>query len=135
MTRRPMVVSGGEAAKGGRSPVPGSGHSPKGGAAKASPAKPSVPNAVWRVEDRSANMFNIVEGKDYFDKTIIAFTANGVGMEYANLISAAPELYEALRKLSFAAQTTGGTAGRDEALVAAIDEAAAALAKARGESQ
>jgi hypothetical protein len=46
MTRRPMVVSGGEAAKGGRSPVPGSGHSPKGGAAKASPAKPSVPNAA-----------------------------------------------------------------------------------------
>jgi hypothetical protein len=29
----------------GRSPVPGSGRSPKGGAAKASPAKPSVPNA------------------------------------------------------------------------------------------
>jgi hypothetical protein len=27
-----------------------SGHSPKGGAAKASPAKPSVPNAAWRFD-------------------------------------------------------------------------------------
>jgi hypothetical protein len=51
----------------------------------------------------------------------------------ARLIAAAPELFEALRKLSFAAQTSGGTAGRDEALVAAINEADAALAKARGQ--
>jgi hypothetical protein len=142
MTRRPMVVSGGEAAKGGRSPVPGSGHSPKGGAAKASPAKPSVPNAVWRVEDRSANMFNIVEGKDYFDKTIIAFTANGVGMEYANLISAAPELYEALVEL--AEMLSNPTAAyalsmfgqrSPEELAALASKVQAAVAKARGESQ
>jgi hypothetical protein len=127
------VVSGGE---GLGVPASPSGSRPSDRAADGvSPVPASIPNAAWRVEDRCANMFNIVEGKDYFDKTIIAFTANGVGMEYANLISAAPELYEALRKLSFAAQTTGGTAGRDEALVAAIDEAAAALAKARGESQ
>lgn len=33
----------------------------------------------------------------------------------------------ALRRLSFAAQTSGGTAGRDEELVAAIGEARAAL--------
>jgi hypothetical protein len=33
----------------------------------------------------------------------------------------------ALQRLSFMAQTSGGTAGRDEALVAAIAEAAAAL--------
>ena len=36
-------------------------------------------------------------------------------------------LREALRKLSFAAQTSGGTAGRDDALVAAIDLATNAL--------
>jgi hypothetical protein len=107
-------------------PASPSGHSPKGGAAKASPAKPSVPNAVWRVEDRSANMFNIVEGKDYFDKTIIAFTANGVGMEYANLIAAAPELYEALDAILSARI----------ALTGRLRKAGnAALAQARGESQ
>lgn len=52
----------------------------------------------------------------------------------ARLIASAPELYEALKRLSFAAQITGGTAGRDDELVAAIDQAAATLAKARGDS-
>jgi AcrR family transcriptional regulator len=42
------------------------------------------------------------------------------------------ELLEALKKLSFAAQITGGTAGRDEHLCAAIDVAIAAIAKATG---
>ena len=37
------------------------------------------------------------------------------------------KLTTALRRLSFAAQTTGGTAGRDEGLQAAIAEATAAL--------
>jgi hypothetical protein len=50
----------------------------------------------------------------------------------ARLIAAAPDLLEALKKLSFAAQTSGGTAGRDEALVAAIDHASAIIAKAQG---
>ena len=36
-------------------------------------------------------------------------------------------LREALKRLSFAAQTTGGVAGRDEGLVAAIDNASQAL--------
>ncbi len=40
---------------------------------------------------------------------------------------------EAARKLSFAAQTTGGTAGRDDGLVAAIDAMEAALAKVRAQ--
>src|SRR5262245_24599347 len=48
----------------------------------------------------------------------------------AHLIAAAPELYEALKQLSFAAQTSGGVAGRDEELCAAIAQAEAALAKA-----
>ena len=38
-------------------------------------------------------------------------------------------LVEALRRLSFCAQTTGGTAGRDDDLCAAIDAARNALAK------
>lgn len=38
-------------------------------------------------------------------------------------------LENALRNLSFAAQTSGGTAGRDDVLVAAINLAAAALAQ------
>lgn len=41
---------------------------------------------------------------------------------------------EAGNRLSFAAQTTGGTAGRDEGLVAAIDAWAATLARLQGES-
>ena len=44
-------------------------------------------------------------------------------------------LVEALRKLSFAAQTSGGTAGRDEGLCEAIGIATAALAKARGDQK
>ena len=39
-----------------------------------------------------------------------------------------PALREALRKLTFAARTSGGTAGPDAALMAACDEAEAALA-------
>jgi hypothetical protein len=47
MTRRPMVVSGGEAAKGGRSPVPGSGSRPSDRAADGvSPVPASIPNAT-----------------------------------------------------------------------------------------
>jgi hypothetical protein len=124
MTRRPMVVSGGE---GLGVPASPSGSRPSDRAADGvSPVPASIPNAVWRVEDRSANMFNIVEGKDYFDKTIIAFTANGVGMEYANLIAAAPELYEALDAILSARI----------ALTGRLRKAGnAALAQARGESQ
>lgn len=40
-----------------------------------------------------------------------------------------PELYQALKKLSFAARTTGGTAGRDDFLCDAIDTVEAALAR------
>jgi len=50
----------------------------------------------------------------------------------AALICAAPDLLAALKRLSFAAQISGGTAGRDEALVAAIDQAAAAISRATG---
>ena len=39
------------------------------------------------------------------------------------------ELLEALKRLSFAAQTTGGVAGRDEGLCAAIDAATAVITK------
>ena len=39
------------------------------------------------------------------------------------------ELLEALKRLSFAAQTTGGVAGQDEGLCAAIDAATAVIAK------
>jgi hypothetical protein len=38
-------------------------------------------------------------------------------------------LEAALKRLSFAAQTTGGTAGRDDELVAAIAQAEAALSQ------
>lgn len=44
--------------------------------------------------------------------------------EHAGVVAT---LGKALRELSFAAQTTGGTAGRDEGLVAAIDGATQAL--------
>lgn len=39
------------------------------------------------------------------------------------------ELVAAVKRLSFAAQTTGGTAGRDDELVAAIAQAETVLAK------
>jgi hypothetical protein len=39
-----------------------------------------------------------------------------------------PRIINALRKLLFAARTSGGTAGRDNSLCAACDEAEAALA-------
>jgi len=41
----------------------------------------------------------------------------------------AKRLAEALRKLTYIARTSGGTAGRDEALCAACDEAEIALAE------
>ncbi len=44
-----------------------------------------------------------------------------------NSLDALLECASALQRLSLMAQISGGTAGRDEALVAAIDEAAAAL--------
>jgi hypothetical protein len=47
--------------------------------------------------------------------------------ELARLTADNARLRGALKKLSFAAQTTGGTAGRDEALVAAIDLAQTVL--------
>ena len=52
----------------------------------------------------------------------------------ARLIASTPELLEALKKLSFAAQTSGGTAGRDEYLVEAIEVATQAIAVAEGRS-
>lgn len=52
----------------------------------------------------------------------------------ARLIAAAPDLLEALKGLSFAAQTSGGTAGRDEHLVEAIGIAERAIAKATGDT-
>jgi len=63
---------------------------------------------------------------------------NATSREWRNIMRAQEEkiarltaenarLREALRQLSFAAQTTGGTAGRDDALVAAIDLARAAM--------
>lgn len=61
------------------------------------------------------------------------FLAVGCTLWDAYLFAAAPSLFEALFKLSFAAQTTGGTAGRDAGLIAAIDEAKTALAKALGQ--
>ena len=50
----------------------------------------------------------------------------------ARLIGAAPDLLKALKCLSFAAQTSGGTAGRDEILVEAIGVAEQAIIKATG---
>jgi hypothetical protein len=132
MTRRPMVVSGGE---GLGVPASPSGSRPSDRAADGvSPVPASIPNAAWRVEDRSANMFNIVEGKDYFDKTIIAFTANGVGMEYANLIAAAPELLERLEDFC-AIVKDDELLAMDPDLADAVASANAVIAKARGESQ
>ncbi len=49
--------------------------------------------------------------------------------DHARLIAAAPELLDALRKLTFMARTGGQTAGRDDALCAACDAAEAAMAK------
>lgn len=49
-----------------------------------------------------------------------ALTAFGV---YAGLSMADGECINALRKLVFAARTSGGVAGRDEGLCAACDEA------------
>jgi hypothetical protein len=47
-----------------------------------------------------------------------------------DLLTTLRETRDALRKLSFAAQTTGGTAGRDDDLFAAIGESELALAAA-----
>lgn len=56
------------------------------------------------------------------------------GLDDARLIAAAPDLLAALKALSFAAQTSGGVAGRDDALVDAIGVASRAIAKATGGS-
>jgi hypothetical protein len=48
----------------------------------------------------------------------------------AKRCAACQDMGDALKKLSFMAQTSGGTAGRDEDLVKAIEQASAALAKA-----
>lgn len=52
----------------------------------------------------------------------------------AGAVAAANIMLVALKAISLAAQTSGGVAGRDENLVAAIDGAAAAIAKAEGRS-
>ena len=56
--------------------------------------------------------------------------SSGVAKANAVLICAAPDMLQALKDLSFAAQITGGTAGHDEHLCAAIAKASAAIAKA-----
>jgi len=58
--------------------------------------------------------------------TIRALEAKVVDLE-AEHLGVVATLGKALRDLSFAAQTTGGTAGRDEGLVAAIEASAQAL--------
>ena len=53
--------------------------------------------------------------------------------ENAKLNTRVKALEEGLKKLSFMAQTSGGTAGRDEELCAAIDKACALLTPAPAE--
>ena len=50
----------------------------------------------------------------------------------ARLIAAAPDLLEALRKLTMMARTSGGTSGPDDDLMRACEAAEAAIAKATG---
>ena len=51
------------------------------------------------------------------------------------LIKAAPTLLKVLKRLTMLARTTGGFAGPDSELMSACDQAEAAIAAARGESE
>lgn len=56
-----------------------------------------------------------------------------MGYDPVKAVEALPRLIEALKYLSIAAQTTGGTAGPDEGLQIEINRAAKALTRAAGE--
>lgn len=94
------------------------------------------PWKVFGIKSRHGD-YTISTFNAYGPQRHIAYAAwaSDQGLADAHMIAAAPDLLEALKKLSFAAQTSGGTAGRDEALVAAIDHASAIIAKATGAPQ
>lgn len=87
---------------------------------------PFVPEPHWLNDVRDIIIMTPEEHIAYWKKAAAeaetkggALTAFGV---YAGL-SMADEYVAALKKLVFAARTSGGTAGRDEMLCAACDEA------------
>ena len=68
----------------------------------------------------------------------MALLGKGNHLLYARPVPAEPvnaRLLEAIKRLSFCAQTTGGTAGRDEGLCAAIGEAEKAIAAAEAQQE
>lgn len=91
--------------------------------------KSNKPVDVLAVMDRAANC---AEAYEDTQKGLHAEHARFHRRELREARAAVAELVEAGKALSFAAQTTGGTAGRDETLVAAIDRFSAALARVGG---
>lgn len=75
----------------------------------------------------------------FFAKVCVRIKGEGkddeTGLANARLIAAAPELLEALKKLTMMARTSGGTAGPDAGLMEACAEAESAIAKATGETE
>lgn len=93
-------------------PATPSGHSPKGGAAKASPAKPSVPNA-WPSKEWCLRMAKL-------ESELPDGCEIGAGVPDDMLLEA---VFKKLRALVWAARTSGGTAGPDKFLMEACEDA------------
>jgi len=94
--------------------------------------------ALWRYAERQGNIWRgIASAMGYEPNAHDSVKPTSPWLfariaKYRAALSQIPdigELREALRRLSFAAQTSGGVAGRDDELVAAVDQAERVLAK------
>lgn len=80
----------------------------------------------------------LIKGWVETNREAIPENANNIRPIYARPVPAEPvnaRLLEALKRLSFCAQTTGGVAGRDDELCSAIEASAKAIAEAEAQQE